>query len=501
MYIKGMEQDVTALILDTASKRFGISAVKPFQLLVMQRIIEQESRDYSIRHQIVILPTGTGKSLCFLLPAILCSGITIIVYPLLALMNDQLAFLCGNGIECACLRGGQTKEQRRREFEKLDNGCKIVITNPETLNLDIIVNNLARRRISLFVCDEAHVISLWGETFRPSYLKLGQAVSKLRPLQVLAFTATAGTETIHRIWHCMFPSKPLLVRGDSDRENIYYSAYPAYDRDTALFSILRSCEKPAIVFFRKRRLCLTTCVIMKRLLPDTEHLYYHAGLTKAEREGIEKTFLNADNAVLYSTNAYGMGVDKKNLRTVIHYTIPDSAEAYIQEAGRAGRDGKQAWSFVIITGREKPGVLSDIFTQDRCRRSALLQTMGQEKDECTGCDSCTGKIPYSENIEHIEKTILKTVRFHPFRYNKKTLPELLCYRGRSFVEYEDFFCAKLSGIDRNLVEQTMIKMKGPVFGALRHPVKGYLYFSKPFRRLHQYTRLHSGRQLRRQRRQ
>ena len=496
-----MEQDVTALILDTASKRFGISAVKPFQLLVMQRIIEQESNNYSIRHQIVILPTGTGKSLCFLLPAILCSGITIIVYPLLALMNDQLAFLHSNGIECACLRGGQTREQRRKEFEKLNNGCKIVITNPETLNLNSVVNNLSKNRISLFVCDEAHVIALWGETFRPSYLKLGQAVSRLRPLQVLAFTATAGHETILKIRQCLFPTKPLLVRGDSDRENIYYSSYPAYDRNTALFSILRSCEKPAIVFFRKRSLCLSTCITMKRLLPDTDHLYYHAGLTKAERETIEKTFLKADNAVLYSTNAYGMGVDKKNLRTVIHYTIPDSAEAYIQEAGRAGRDGKQAWSFVIITGREKPGMLSDIFTHDKCRRSALLKTMGQDKDECTGCDSCTGKIPFSENIERIEKTILRAVRLHPFRYNTKTLPELLTYRGRDFVEYEDFFCSKLSDVDRNLVERTMKKMKGPVFGALRIPGKGYLYFSKPFRRLHQYTRLHSGRQLRRRKQQ
>lgn len=496
-----MEQDITALILKTAFEKFGITAVKPFQLLVMQRIIEQESRNYAVRHQIVILPTGTGKSLCFLLPAVLCNGITIIVYPLLALMNDQLAFLKANGIQCACLRGGQTKEQRKAEYEKLDNGCKVVITNPETLSCKSVLQNLQRYSISLFVCDEAHVISLWGETFRPSYLKLGSAVSKLKPMQVLAFTATAGTETIHKIWHCMFPSKPLLVRGDSDRENIYYSSYLAYDRDTALFSILRSCEKPAIVFFRKRSLCLTTCVMMKRLLPDIEHLYYHAGLTRAERESIEKNFLTADNAVLYSTNAYGMGVDKKNLRTVIHYTIPDSAEAYIQEAGRAGRDGKQAWSFVIITGREKPSVLSDIFTQDRCRRSALLQTMGQEKNECTGCDNCTGKIPYSENIQRIEKTVLRAIRLHPLRYNTKTLSNLLCYRGNSQIEYSDFFCAKLSDVDRVLIENTMIKMKGPLLGALKIPGKGYLYFNKPFRRLHQYTRLHSVQQLHRQKQQ
>ena len=496
-----MEQDITALILKTASEKFGITAVKPFQLLVMQRIIEQESKNYSVRHQIVILPTGTGKSLCFLLPAILCSGITVIVYPLLALMNDQLAFLRSNGIESACLRGGQTKEARRHEFEKLDNGCKILITNPETLCLESVMRQLERYRISLFVCDEAHVISLWGKTFRPSYLRLQNAVSRLRPLQVLAFTATAASQTIHDIWHCLFPSKPLLVRGDADRENIFYSAYNAYDRDTGLYSILRSCEKPAIVFFRKRRLCLKLCVMMKRLLPDTEHLYYHAGLTKAEREAIEKYFLTAENAVLYSTNAYGMGVNKKDLRTIIHYTVPDSAEAYLQEAGRAGRDGNQAWSFVIITGREKKSPLTDIFTGSECRRSALLKIMGQEKYECTGCDSCTGKVPFSENIERIEKTILRAIRLHPFRYNTKTLSELMCYRGRNQIDFSDYFCARLSDTDRNLVEQTMIKLKGPVLGALRLPVKGYLYFSKPFRRLHQCTRLHSGRQLRRQRRQ
>lgn len=472
-----MEQDVTSLILETAEKRFGITAVKPFQLLVMQRIIEQETLGYSVRHQIVILPTGTGKSLCFLLPATLCSGITVIVYPLLALMNDQIAKLKANNIEAACLRGGQTKQVRNEQFEKLKSSCKILITNPETLCNEKILRHLKSFHFSLFVCDEAHVISQWGKTFRPAYLGLNRAVRELNPYQILAFTATAGDQTIADIRACIFPSKPLVVRGDSDRENIFYGAYRCADRETGLFSILAECEKPAIVFVNKRRDTMKLCVKGLRMMPYLPQRYYNAGLTKPEREALETWFLDSKDGILYTTNAYGMGIDKPDIRTVVHYRAPESAEAYLQESGRAGRDGKQAVALCLITGREKASQISRVFTSDGCRRKALLQLLGQNKTECTGCDWCTSKVPYRRRTDLIEKSIIRAVKYHPFKYSGKTLSLILCYEGRSAVIKTDRWAGVLKGTDRDLVENTITRLTGSKLGCIKLPARGQrLYY-------------------------
>ena len=183
-------QNITRKIQKYAEEKFGIKAVKPFQLLVMHRILEQENSK-QVRQQIVLLPTGHGKSLCFLLPASLTKNITVIVYPLLALMNDQMKGLRNSGIDCVCLRGGQTKTERNEIFLKLESGTKIIITNPETLTQKSVLKKLAHFKIDLLVVDEAHVIAQWGEEFRPAYLKLHDAVKLLKPHQVLAFTATA----------------------------------------------------------------------------------------------------------------------------------------------------------------------------------------------------------------------------------------------------------------------------------------------------------------------
>ena len=427
-----MKTDYMSTILATASSRFGITTPKPYQILVMHRILEQEDST-SVRHQLVILPTGMGKSLCFLLPAVLCKGITVIVYPLLALMNDQVARLGKAGIDCICIRGGQSGKERKDLFRKLDSGTKIVVTTAESLQNRHVLYELGKRRISLLVVDEAHVISQWGKDFRPAYSTLTDVVIRLRPHQILAFTATASEQTIRDIQSCLFFSSPLIVRADADRPNIIYRTYRTLNRTQGVLELARRCEKPAIVFCRKRADTMRLCTALVSELRGMEIRYYHAGLSRAERESLEKWFMESEKGILISTSAFGMGLSKNNIRTVIHHRLPQSAEEYLQESGRAGRDGNTALAYVLVTyhdvvSEEKYSPLLDIFISEKCRRRALLSELGQEKDECTGCDVCLNQIPKGFTAEI---QIRNLIRRWPFRFNAMMASYLLC-GGRNY---------------------------------------------------------------------
>ena len=431
-----LETRIEESLIETAQRYFGISMLKPFQLLVMQRIMEQESGSF-VRHQLVILPTGTGKSLCFLVPAILCKGITVIVYPLLALMNDQKAKLQAGGIDCVVLRGGQTKEQRAQIWKQLECGTKIVMTTPESLLQKRVLNRLNKYRISLLVIDEAHVIAQWGQDFRPQYFNLKKAVLQLMPKQVLGFTATAGEATMQLIFRQLFPSRPLVVQGDADRENIVYGVYPTWDRTQAVVDILRTCEKPAIVFCRTRH---ETQQICYDALRDLRGLgfpikFYHAGLTKPERETLEKWFSTSANGVLVTTCAFGMGIDVRSIRTVIHHKLPATVEEYLQESGRAGRDGKLsvAWVLKLLGETQTDNPVTAIFDGDTCRRQALLSVLGQTKTDCVGCDVCLGKLQKEVNGQKVLETLVKTF---PFSYTLEEAANLVVgLENISMVDY------------------------------------------------------------------
>ncbi len=396
-------------IAEIALERFHISHLTPLQRFAIANILEDADgakEAHGTLRQLVLFPTGFGKSICFQLPALLLDGLTVVVYPLLALMNDQKRRLNEASIPCALFRGGLSDAEWQREEKLIDSGgASIIIANPEILTTPKLTRFLSKHRIIHFVIDEAHCIAEWGETFRPSYLTLGEIAKTLAPAVLSAFTATAGPDIIASIEKKLFMGEAYrMVSAEADRTNVLYGAVHTLSPTRTLRTLVLSCRKPAIIFERSR-----PGVKMKaEALRSWGHgsvRFYHAGLSRKEREDIETWFQTADDAVLVSTNAYGMGMDKKNIRTVIHTSLPNSPEAYIQEAGRGGRDGQSATAILIHDlGRDASfrsgGEISE-YARSRsacldpypalagCRREFLLGALGErETPVCGRCDNC-----------------------------------------------------------------------------------------------------------------
>ena len=417
-----MNNDIFPDPLDSAVKSlFGLSYLFPYQRLVITNILEaaqaagisvnwpdQETgeipaeepaaEDLSDRvstgRQIVILPTGAGKSLCFQLPAMLIDGLTLVIYPILSLMADQERRLREKGFEPVIIRGGQSREERDSIWEKLQGGhrpttCssgqtgKFIIANPEVLLTPQVKRQLEKIRVAHVVIDEAHCVSEWGESFRPSYLEIGSIINALKPPLVTAFTATASSPVLEKIGKYIFGnSEALQIVGNPDRPNISYSAKGCICRDLAVRDLLAVRARPAIVFCSSRPGTEKLARYLRNEFAEMgfnwhrEIRFYHAGLNREEKTDVEKWFINNTEAVLCATCAYGMGVDKADVRTVIHRDCAPSVEAYLQEAGRAGRDGKQSRA-ILLWGPEDEAALARAKTSaNHSRISALLRYAG-----------------------------------------------------------------------------------------------------------------------------
>ncbi|MDR0556493.1 MAG: RecQ family ATP-dependent DNA helicase [Treponema sp.] len=369
-------------ITTAAQKLFGLSYLFPYQRLVVSNILEaaqaagvplwwtgepeerpakappdgedsDEDRGDDRLYcgfQIVILPTGAGKSLCFQLPSLLLSGATLVIYPILSLMADQERRLREKGFAPVLLRGGQNGEERAALWEKAASGeSRFIIANPEVLITPNVLKKLPELNIVHVVVDEAHCVSEWGESFRPSYLRIAEVIQALKcaagarnglPL-VTAFTATASAPVLEKIDRYVFggAARAHRIIGNPDRSNIMYAAQSCVLRDMAVRDLVRENKRPAIVFCSSRSGVEELARFLRNELKDNEIKFYHAGLSREEKTAVEKWYLPNPKGVLVATCAFGMGVDKADIRTVIHREIPPSTEAYLQESGRAGRDG------------------------------------------------------------------------------------------------------------------------------------------------------------------
>jgi ATP-dependent DNA helicase RecQ len=438
---------------DAVKKLFGLSYLFPYQRLVMANILEaageagipvrwpedddEAAAEYAdgaenaadggeaerisgdgagLGRQIVILPTGAGKSLCFQLPAMLLEGPTLVIYPILSLMADQERRLKDRGFEPVILRGGQDEAERNRIWERLESGkSRFIIANPEVLLTRQVAGKLKSLGILHIVIDEAHCVSEWGESFRPDYLRLREIIDAAGSPLVTAFTATASAPVLEKIETYVFGSPAHRIIGNPDRSNIRYGAQGCILRDLAVRDLLLKHDLPAIVFCSSRPGTEKLSRYLRNEFREAgrpeaaEIRFYHAGLSREEKTAVEQWFFGNPRGILVSTCAYGMGVDKADIRTVIHRDCPPSVEAYLQESGRAGRDGKPSEAILLWgpgdkhrlelarseTDRRRMACLLD-YARDtqQCRREALLRLLNYEsagdRPEKNCCDVCGG---------------------------------------------------------------------------------------------------------------
>lgn len=311
-----------------------------------------------------LMPTGGGKSITFQVPALAKEGLCIVITPLIALMKDQVRNLKERGIKAVAVYSGMTREEILVALENCIFGdYKFLYVSPERLDTEIFQTKLRRMNICMITVDEAHCISQWGYDFRPAYLKIAEIRQMLPEVPILALTATATPEVVKDIRLKLgFREGGQTFRMSFERKNLAYIVRHTEDKQKELIHILQKIQASAIVYTRNRK---RTREITELLTANNiSATFYHAGLSNEAKDQRQKSWLTGESRVMVATNAFGMGIDKPDVRIVIHIDMPDSPEAYFQEAGRAGRDGQKAYAVLLYAKSDKVNLnkrISDTF--------------------------------------------------------------------------------------------------------------------------------------------
>ena len=414
-------------------RTFGYTTLREGQRPVMEQLLAG-------RDVLSVMPTGAGKSLCYQLPALAMPGITLVVSPLISLMKDQVESLIHCGVAAAYLNSSLTERQYALALRYAGEGrYKLIYVAPERLDTPGFLRFAAGAPISMVAVDEAHCVSQWGQDFRPSYLKIPDFLAKLpsRPV-VGAFTATATPEVRRDIARGLGLKDPFEIVSGFDRSNLFFAVEEPRDKKTALLRFLRQHQgESGIVYCNTRKnVDEVTELLRQDKWPVTR---YHAGLEPEERQRNQEAFVYGNAAIMVATNAFGMGIDKPDVRFVVHYNMPKDLESYYQEAGRAGRDGEDAVCLLLYGGKdvvtnqflielrdEKDDSSEEAYqarvsrdlerlkqmtfychTQD-CLRATILRYFGEKAlGNCGKCGNCVGGD--MEDVTDLGRILLQAV--------------------------------------------------------------------------------------------
>ena len=327
-------------------KYWGYSSFRPMQEEIIHAVAVEK------KDTLGLMPTGGGKSIVFQVPAMAMDGLCLVITPLIALMKDQVENLQSKNIKAAAIYSGMTYQ----EIDIVLNNCvfgayKFLYLSPESLDTEIFQARLPEMKISLVTIDEAHCISQWGYDFRPSYLKISRIRDVLKDVPFLALTATATASVVEDIQDKLLFKHKNVFKVSFDRKNLVYLVRNTEDKHKYLLRIISGINGSGIVYTRNRKKTkeLAVFLLHNKISAD----YYHAGLDNKLKNSKQDNWKSGKTKVIVATNAFGMGIDKSDVRFVVHFDVPDSLEAYYQEAGRAGRDEKTSYAILLYNAADK----------------------------------------------------------------------------------------------------------------------------------------------------
>ena len=429
---------------------------------------------------VVLMPTGGGKSLCYQIPALLREGTGIVVSPLIALMQDQVDALTAVGVQAAFLNSSQDAAERDRvERAYLDGQLDLLYVAPERLSSESTKRFLANGKVALFAIDEAHCVSQWGHDFRPDYLSLGDLVQRWPDVPRIALTATATDATHREITERLHLERAQHFVASFDRPNIQYRIVPKNEPRKQLLDFIRreGSGEAGIVYALSRNTVEKTAEFLKQNGIDA--MPYHAGLDQVTRARTQARFLREDGVVIVATIAFGMGIDKPDVRFVAHIDLPKSVESYYQETGRAGRDGLPSVAWLayglqdVVQQRrmieQSPGDLSHRLKLQKhldsmlalcetvdCRRQNLLRYFGQDAEPCGNCDTCIEKPETWDGTIPAQKLLSTVVRLKRERNQEFGAGQIVdILRGKRTPRVEQFGHDQIAtfGIGQDLSDQ------------------------------------------------